>query len=557
MKKLLPVIQLIGNPSFTVGSNYFLTIFAYPHDILKWPKNGLFFFYNPQRLPWQGDVTHINNRPSESYVNNYQEVEFPAPYGYPGNPEDIRSWMKVSAYAYQNRMMIGGLYHSSLGKFYIELEKTSMDMELSAEGVGRAYEDVGGETEYTLIPFKGETNTSRDNYQLKLIYANTFLNNPFGLKFQYREKSSELPRGYLYFTRENKTYNLSHLTWGWATTGCNKIFGYSHINTDAFFQNYYSVLNGHQMDIQLSYEFNGNYKTGIRYRQNRETGDNYEWRYDDGSDFEGNYYENSYWNDKISNDLIRAYSKVRFWRIDNLDAGVLFFFQYASNANRLMNKLTESDPAANQKEQEFVIETNPFINYKFKNGYLDIGILLEVSRTGMKNTYTQWNPNTRSDQKNVLWTTSPYAGWSQYWENFSRGNILFFATGIESYSSIGISKNLSILARLTILKKYSFIRKDYGISEIPEGEDTFTFNQTHERNDLKNETWMTGSIGLSYHWGPITLFGTLQLPLAYRIEQKTELSEYNARLFEHTKKNMWQVQQPTTFDILFVYALGG
>jgi len=175
----------------------------------------------------------------------------------------------------------------------------------------------------------------------------------------------------------------------------------------------------------------------------------------------------------------------------------------------------------------------------------------------MKNTYTQWNPNTRSDQKNVLWTTSPYAGWSQYWENFSRGNVLFFATGFESYSSIGISKNLSILARLTILKKYSFIRKDYGISEIPEGGNAFTFDQTHERNDFKNETWMTGSIGLSYHWGPITLFGTLQLPLAYRLEQKTELSEYNARLFEHTKKNMWQVQQPTTFDILFVYALGG
>ena len=114
-----------------------------------------------------------------------------------------------------------------------------------------------------------------------------------------------------------------------------------------------------------------------------------------------------------------------------------------------------------------------------------------------------------------------------------------------------------LLARLTILKKYTFISKDYGKSEIPEGENIYVFHQTHERNDYKNETWMTGSIGLLFHWGSVTVFGTLQLPLAYLIEQRTKLSEGSRSMFEHTKKNMWQVQQPTPFEILFVYAFVG
>ena len=65
------------------------------HDILKWPNSAVFIYYNPQTMPWQGDVTDIANRPSESYVNNYQEVEFAPPYGYQGNPANVYSWMRV------------------------------------------------------------------------------------------------------------------------------------------------------------------------------------------------------------------------------------------------------------------------------------------------------------------------------------------------------------------------------------------------------------------------------------------------------------------------------
>jgi hypothetical protein len=203
LKKLLLLVLLfatsdsLGNPFFTIGSNFYLTIFAYPHDILKWPNRGVFLLYNPQALPWQGDVTDIHNRPSESYINNYQEVEFAPPYGYVGNPEDVRSWMRVAGYAYNTKLALGGLYGTGLGKLYVELERASLDMELSAEGMGRAYEDVGGNTEYYMVPFKGQTNAQRDNYTIKVIYANHLFNNPFGLKFRYSKRSSGRPDGYV------------------------------------------------------------------------------------------------------------------------------------------------------------------------------------------------------------------------------------------------------------------------------------------------------------------------------------------------------------------------
>jgi len=235
---------------------------------------------------------------------------------------------------------------------------------------------------------------------------------------------------------------------------------------------------------------------------------------------------------------------------------VLFFAQKATYAKTAINKLADSDPGSKEDEREYAFETNPFINFKFKGGYLDFGILMELAFTSMNNTRTRWNSASGSDQKDVLWTTSPYSDWSPSWENFSKGSSWFFATGFESYSSIGIYKRLSLLLRLTVLRKFTRINKIYGESVIPDGGSSFEFHQTHKRNNFRNETWMTGSFGISYGWGPVQIFCTLQLPLAYLIKQRTKLHDNTSQLFDHSKRNLWQVQEPTTMRILFVYALG-
>ena len=148
-------------------------------------------------------------------------------------------------------------------------------------------------------------------------------------------------------------------------------------------------------------------------------------------------------------------------------------------------------------------------------------------------------------------------GWSPSWENFSRGSTLFFATGFEAYSSVGVYKRLAIQSRLLVLRKFTRIEKIYGDSEIPSGGSSFEFTQTHQRNDSKNEAWMTGSVGFSYGLGPVQALVSLELPIAYLIKQKTELQGNDGLLFEHDKKSMWQVQEPITSRIMLVYSLGG
>ncbi len=101
-KSILPLVLLVvscaaANPHFTIGSNPFYTYLAYPHDILRWPKKAAFFYMHPQTLPWQGHVTNINERPNDTYISNYNYFDFPAPSGYSGDPNAVRSFMRVSA----------------------------------------------------------------------------------------------------------------------------------------------------------------------------------------------------------------------------------------------------------------------------------------------------------------------------------------------------------------------------------------------------------------------------------------------------------------------------
>jgi len=546
--------NLRANPSFTVGSNPYLTVFAYPHDLLKWPDRGIVFSTSPQTMPWQGDVTDIANRPSEAYTSSYQSVEFSTPSDYLGAASDVRSWLEVSSYAYKKRYTLGGLHTTKYGKFLLQLGMTSIDMELTSEGVGRAYD-----TDYILVPFEAKTLASRDDLDFTVTYANRLFDRPVGFRLKYVSKASDVPSGYVKFTRDDgQTIDTPHLTWGWATTGCNHIFGYSGINTDAFFQSGYSVYSGNQLDLQISTESKvGDHKSGIRYRRTREDGENYSWRYDDGDEFNGSYYVDERWKDRKLSKLIRAYSKVRFYEIGDADLGLLFFLQHNTYSKSRVNKLTESDPDRKEGEKQFIIETNPWMNYKADWGYFDFGLLVELSRIGMKNTRTRWNSASGSDQSDGLWNSEPYHGWSPDWENFSKGSSWFFATGFEAGSSVNIYRRLAFQTTLTVLKKFTRTKKIYGNSEIPSGGSSYEFSETHSRNDSRNEAWMTGAVGFSYGWGPIQTLVTMQLPTAYLIKLTTKLSDSGGQLFEHSKKSMWQVQMPMTSRILLVYSLGG
>jgi len=205
----------------------------------------------------------------------------------------------------------------------------------------------------------------------------------------------------------------------------------------------------------------------------------------------------SRYEDEIADDLIRAYSKIRFWRIGDVDLRLLFFAQYADRDNNTVStqKALDSEPLSSDAETEYTFEVNPWLNYRFGKSYFDFGVLVEFSTTRMENTAPRWNGAMGATQNGVLRNSYPSeSGFSPSWESYSRGRYNFFATGFEASTGINLTGRFTALASLTLLRKYSFIKKEYGTSEIPAGSKEYVFKVTHRRDDYKNETWMTGSV---------------------------------------------------------------
>jgi len=563
MKKLICILLIAlssyasANPNFTVGSNPFYTVFGYPHDILWWPNKAVFTYFYPQTLPWQGHVTNLAERPNDTYISNYNFFDFPVPDGYTGDPNAIRSYMKTSGYAYQNRYSFGGIWNfGNWGKIYLELGTTQLDMEQRVEGIVRNNETM------ELIPVTQRTDAARGYYDVQMIYANYLFGNPMGFKVQYQHKNTATPESQIRFIRNGTELVSNHLTWGWTTTPCAHIFETSSQNFDAWFLNDYTLYKGGQLDLQLSYEYK-NTKSAVRYRSRRERGQTYNWRSsvsdtDPLSNFIGTYSTDSRYEDEIADDLLRAYSKVRFWKIGDADMGLLFFLQYADRDNNTVstNRDLDSEPLSSDSENEYTIEVNPWLNYKFGKSYFDFGLLLELSTTGMENTAPRWNSSMGATENGVIRNSSPYeGGFTPSWESFSQGSNTFFATGFEASTSINIAGRFSALASVLLLRKYSFITKEYGSSDVPAGSQEYVFTATHTRDDYKNETWMTGSIGLAYGWGPIQLLATMHLPLAYLLEKNTELENTSTKLVDLTQRNVWAVQEPVSFRLLFIVGL--
>lgn len=563
MKKLIIPLLLISacsahaNPFFTIGSNPFYTFLGFPHDILRWPSKAAFFYVYPQTLPWQGHVTNIAERPNDTYISNYNNFDFPVPDGYSGDPKAIRSFMNVSSYAYNNRYSVGGIWsYGDWGKVYLELGTNRVDMELRAEGV------VRNNTTLELIPVAARTDAARRYYDIQMVYANYLFGNPIGLRVQYQSKQTDPPVSNITFARNGTVVTSDHLTWGWTTTPCAHIFQTSSQNFDAWFLNDYTLYKGGQLDLQLSYE-QGDHKSAIRYRRRSEHGQYYYWRSNvadsiPGANFNGAYITDSRYEDEIADDLIRAYSKIRFWKLGDVDLGLLFFLQYADRDNNTVstNKALDSEPLSNDAENEYTLEVNPWLTYRFGKSYFDFGLLFELSTTGMENTSPRWNGVVGATQTGVIRDSYAYeSGFSPSWESFSRGRNTFFAAGIEASTAINISGRFSALASILMLRKYSFIKKEYGRSDIPAGGNQYVFNASETRHDRKTETWMTGSIGVLYGLGPFQIIATMQLPLAWLLEKKTELSDSNSKLVDLTQRNVWAVQEPVSFRLLLVFGL--
>ena len=66
---LLLAVNPLSARIFFVGSNPFLTVFAYPQDIFKVPQDFAYYYLTYQRLPWWGDIDEPTNKPNDDYIS--------------------------------------------------------------------------------------------------------------------------------------------------------------------------------------------------------------------------------------------------------------------------------------------------------------------------------------------------------------------------------------------------------------------------------------------------------------------------------------------------------
>ena len=116
----------------------------------------------------------------------------------------------------------------------------------------------------------------------------------------------------------------------------------------------------------------------------------------------------------MADHLFRAYSKVRFWRWGDLDAGVLFFGQLASFSTQKVNKLTDSDPASNQGQFEFILPPGSLA------GQVSLTIEGKSSAWNLPLTiYDQNTPIQVTEKDGVVWAKNadPQAKLTLYFQN--------------------------------------------------------------------------------------------------------------------------------------------
>jgi hypothetical protein len=126
------------------------------------------------------------------------------------------------------------------------------------------------------------------------------------------------------------------------------------------------------------------------------------------------------WMSKHAEYFIRAYSKARLSRQETWCRHPLFG-QYGRNRNFDVNRTSESEPNSQEIINTYIVETNPFFNFKFDKGYIDFGLLIEEEYSPMKNIHNAWNESTGSEEEGVLWNSSPYIGWTQPWNHSLKG----------------------------------------------------------------------------------------------------------------------------------------
>ncbi len=549
---LLAWTTVVWGRVFFVGSNPGLSIVAFPQDLTQWEKRFFAVGLSYQSLPWWGDMDNPTNRPNEGYTSTEENIYFPP------QPGEEQSYFQT--YGTTHLAGINIQYFSPVEKnlfFFGKFGYQPRLMVLSAEG------NLRGETntEVHFIPFSYSAFHLVNALSLEGIVASVYQGIPLGLKIGFSYENTGDMGSDFSATVNGSRLSSDRLLWGWTTVGCNHIFGYRHINADAWFQDSYLTGPVWQWDIQAGFSL-PRIRFGNRLRLMGSLQQEHTWQMDTNAttllktNFSGSYRISPYLY-KTDGWLNRTYANVTWkdggiWKLNTL----FFLGLDSSTTIRVLSNDLSSEGWGKTKQSGILIEANPNVAIKpSREMMMDLALLIsgEWHRTERLGTY--YNPLMGANRES--WQNStPYVGPEYGWEGFSYVDTTAFHLGVDMifYLPLYGSKARQIGLVLNVFEntQFSWISKYYGTNRFTAQETTFDISAT--RFTFRREAWIHTMVGFQYRQAPYQLRCEILSPLLYSLSSSQRLENTSGeKLYEARKSQNWAVQEGLALRVTIAY----
>ncbi len=516
---------------FLVGSNPYLSIFAFPQDVFLTHGDYAYAYTTYTNLPWWGDIDDPEHRPDDEYLSVKGSI----------SGEDGQSFQHKSS-ADEIKQMIGfarGL--SQRAKMRLDLEYQFKPMK--SEASGSLLEDDGSQTAFD---YKQKIN--KHHWYLKSLLGMHVGEVPLGVRIGFGvEHTTERELDYK-LNRKGEEYSLTRKRWAWSESG------------SARFQDSYALGPLYRFDAQIAATL-PRLKIGTRFRYN--FGNLNQWYWDDDTSalhpdpvideyFDGRYTQGD--SKKISNKTVRLYGNYTWIKRDKFRFNTLALTRYTHVDS--IGVVADNDDAYRNRDERsrtFVLQINPNVNiypWDLPMCYLDAAILCNYQHMSYDFLREHWVSG--GGQVEGYADTRVHVGKDYPWHNFSYGKENFFEVALDLNPVLPLygNKRIAVAAGINMLlwTRFMWFNKYYGTTD-----NSGEFQVENIRKNFDRETWLHSALSLTFRVQPYTFRIQIAQPLIYNLLPRTRVYEADGEtlLYEYRREAMWLSESGVKLGLFF------
>lgn len=528
---LLLVTGTLSARIFLVGSNPYLTIFAFPQDVFLTPGDYAYAYTVYQSLPWWGDINNPENRPNADYLTVEGSIQ--------GNENGDSFEHKSSANEIVQRLGFARSLDERM-KMRIDLDYTLKPMRSRASGTLYGRQNIETRLDY-------EQKTTIHKWYLKSLLGVRYGTIPLGMRIGFGVEHTAEPELDFTVTRHGTTHSIDRKLWAWSELQGQDIFGLDHPAGYAQYQNSYAFGPLYRFDAQVSATF-PRLKIGTRFRYNFGSLEQWRWVSDTSvsepdsiikSNFSGRYIETV--AKKISNRTVRLYGNYTWIEREKFRFNTLALtrYTYVDSIGVLMRN-DDAETGKKERSRTFVIQVNPNVSiypWDLPMCYIDAAILCNYQH--MSYDFLDEHPVSGGGRLEGYANTRVHVGKDYPWHNFSYGKENFFELALDLNPVLPLygNKKVAVAAGINMLlwTRFMWFNKYYGRTQNGE------FNLENIRRNFDRETWLHSALNLTVRVQPYTFRVEIGQPLIYSLLPRTRVYDADGEtlLYEHRRESMW------------------